>query len=91
MSDVIQRYAIGILFLSTLLFGILAVPTLAHDGEDHVDAASAAMHEAETETQSIAEMQKLISLLNQLITLLNALHLKQSSTSVTPMVIDTQD
>lgn len=71
----------GIVFLAGILaFGVIILPALAHEGEEHEDATSEALHATETGDLSVTQMETLVGLLQQLVTLLSALKVEQAHT-----------
>ncbi len=82
----------GVLMVAlALLFGVSCAPVFAHEGVDHSNVAEATLHESES--AEIAKLEKILSLLNQLVILINALHIQQGYPSVLPppLVADDQD
>ncbi len=68
---------IGIFILALgLAFCTVLVPAQAHEHEDE-DADHAIAHTEEADTVAVAKLEQIITLLNQLVLLINALHIQQ--------------
>ncbi len=77
----------GSFILALLIaFGIVLAPVQAHNGVSHGSEAEATAHADESETAEIAKLEKIVTLLNQLLLLINALHIQQG---YAPVVVDT--
>lgn len=85
---------VGTFILVGLCVFVLLLPqTHAHEGVVHDSEAEAVAHEQKTETTDIVKLQEIVTLLNQLILLINALHIQQGYTpvSTTPSQGDAHD
>ncbi len=76
----------GILFLALgLAFCTVLVPAQAHEGGD---ADHKAEHAKEASTADVARLEQIITLLNQLVLLINALHIQEGYAPVTSPHVD---
>ncbi len=77
MKQTITMYTGSVLLALILAFGAMLIPAYAHDGEDHSD------DEETTATLSVVEMERLINLMQQLVTLLTTLRTLQPAVAAT--------
>ena len=79
-------------FAILMVLGMSVAPALAHNGEDHATEAEATAHASESGSAEIAKLEQTITLLKQLILLINAIRIQQwYATVVIPVVEDTHD
>ncbi len=91
MKQTITRQIGTVILLILFVFGMVLSPAQAHNGVDHNSAEETVAHESDS--AEIAKLEQILALLNQLVLLINALHIQQGYAPVhtTPVVIDDHD